>query len=78
MAEKSIPVTAYFDPVLVGKLEAVAKADDRSLSYMIVQAVREMIGKQEHVVKWRQTDITDAIAQAVKRGPVTPLRAKRR
>jgi predicted transcriptional regulator len=69
MPERTIPISAYFDQVLLDKLGAVAKSLDRSLSYVIVQACREMIGKPENVVRWRQVDIGDAIAAAVKRGP---------
>jgi hypothetical protein len=65
MSEKTIPVSAYFDQLLLTKLEAIAKADDRSLSYVIVQACREMIGRPEQVTKWRQVDIEEQLGRPV-------------
>jgi hypothetical protein len=52
MDDKTIPVSAYFDERLLEKLKAVAAADDRSVSYTILQAVRELIAKPENVAKW--------------------------
>ncbi len=81
MEDKTIQVTAYLLETLHGKLSAVAKADQRSVSNMIVIAVSEFIAKPENVRRWstnpahkvedRQLHLEDAIAAAVKRGPVS-------
>lgn len=85
MEDKTIQVTAYLLETLHAKLAAVAKSEQRSVSNMIVIAVSEFIGRPENVAKWstnprdvasRQMDITDAIAAAVKRGPVKSSKHK--
>jgi hypothetical protein len=78
MEDKTVQVTAYLLETLHGKLSAVAKAEQRSVSNMIVIAVSEFIAKPENVRKWstnpthhteRQVHIEDAIAAAVKPTP---------
>ena len=73
---KSLPITAYLDELLVGKLTSISKADDRSMSWLIGQAAREFIAKPENVAKWMehknaQVDITEQIARKIK-GPRKP------
>ena len=90
---KSTMLSTYVDETLLGKLERVAKADDRTMSWLIAQACREFVAKPENVQKWdsknnilpitasskpdaRQVDLEDAIAAAVKKGPVKAAKHK--
>jgi len=85
MEDKTVQVTAYLLETLHGKLAAVAKAEQRSVSNMLSIAVSELIAKPENVKKWStnrggvnsgQVDLEDAIAAAVKRGPVKASKHK--
>jgi hypothetical protein len=84
MADKTVQVSAYLLADLFQKLKAVALADDRAINWLVVQAVREFIAKPDNVVKWSrnrgpgvgQVHIEDAIAAAVKRGPLKVAKHK--
>jgi len=86
MQDKTVQISAYVLVQMYDKLKAVAVADDRSINYVVVQAVREFIAKPENVRKWSanvgpnvgQVDLVDAIANAVKAGPVTTAQKQAR
>lgn len=91
MDDKTIQVTAYLLESLHAKLAAMAKAEHRSLSNMVVIAIDEFVRRAQPgglpasefqsnirtaIPASRQMDITDAIAAAVKRGPVKSAKHK--
>jgi hypothetical protein len=90
MGEKTVSVSAYPTESLYSKMQKVADGQHRSVSNLFIVALTEFLGKPENVAFWsenfgdrpgqvkrpRQVDITEAIAAAVKRGPVKSARHK--
>lgn len=76
MDDKTIQVTAYLLESLHAKLKQLADSEHRSVSNMIVIAVDQFVRGRLPPAAFppghtrRQVDITEAIAEAVKRGPV--------
>lgn len=74
---KSVQVNVYLDEVTMRDVREIAKAQDRSVSWLIGFAVKSYVVAQgghvtllEPVKKApKQLDISDAIAASVKRGP---------
>jgi predicted transcriptional regulator len=72
-------VSVYLDEWTLKQAQAYAKSEDRSVSWVVGFALKQFFvarQAQAQVKPDRQLDITDAIAAAVKRGPVKPARHK--
>ena len=80
--EQSGTVSAHLDGNVLSMLKKIAAEEDRSVSWLVGYAVKQLIAHRDsNAVKrdaapdyakltGRQVDITEAIADAVKRGPV--------
>lgn len=44
-SEKKVGLAARVDPALLAGIQALAEADDRTLSYMVEKAIREFVEK---------------------------------
>ena len=62
---------------LYDRVVAVAMSQGRTPTNFIAQHLRTSLGMAPSA-PGRQVDITEAIAEAVKRGPVSAIRARRR
>ena len=82
MEDKTVQISAYIHADLYDSLKALADADDRSINYMVVMAVREFVKNRSFNARLAgkpsllpassgQMDLEDAIVAAVKAGPMT-------
>jgi predicted transcriptional regulator len=82
MEDKTVQVTTYVLDSLYARLKALADADKRSISFMVALAVSDLVAKAESVgfeaskKAGSQVDLIEAIATAVKRGPVKAAKHK--
>jgi hypothetical protein len=79
MVEKKNPgqVSAYFDEWTLAQIKAYSEVHDRSVSWVVGFAVKQFfVAHQSKPAVSRQVHIEDAIAAAVKRGPVKSNSAK--
>ena len=84
MGEKTVSVSVYATQSLFRKLSKVAEGQRRSYSQVFTLAMEEFLAKPENVRFWSenfgtnpgQVHLEDAIAAAVKRGPVKSKAAK--
>jgi predicted transcriptional regulator len=75
-------VSAYLDANVLSMLEKIAADEDRSVSWLVGFAVKQLISQR--VARsgitapgaGRQVDLEDAIVAAVKRGPVKASKHK--
>jgi hypothetical protein len=77
MSESKNPgqVSTYLDPWTLAQVQAYAKAEDRSVSWTVSFALKQFfVARQAGKPATRQVDLEEAIAAAVKRGPVTKPR----
>jgi predicted transcriptional regulator len=65
-------VSAYLDEWTLAQVQAYAKAEDRSVSWVVSFALKQFfVARQAGKPATRQFDLEEAIAAAVERGPVT-------
>lgn len=76
-------ISTYIDDSVAAKLEEIAKAEERSVSWLVGFAVKQMIAARQPnggfpkvASDSRQVDLEDAIAAAVKKGPVKSAKHK--
>lgn len=85
MATELEQFTVYAPPKMVKQLKMLAEGDGRTLSNFVVRALvgcmggeltagggYNLIPKPDATMRGRQVDISEAIADAVKRGPSKP------
>jgi predicted transcriptional regulator len=77
-------VSAYLDANVLSMLEKIAIEEDRSVSWLVGFAVKQLIADRvekqqpfrDGAAKHRQVDLEDAIVAAVKRGPLKSAKHK--
>jgi predicted transcriptional regulator len=77
-------VSAYLDANVLSMLEKIAADEDRSVSWLVGFAVKQLIADRvekqqpfrDGAAKHRQVDLEDAIVAAVKRGPIKASKHK--
>jgi len=79
--EQTGTVSAHLDASTLAMLKKICADEDRSVSWMVGYAVKQLIAdrvkrQDARVGASRQVDIADAIAAAVKRGPVKTAKHK--
>jgi predicted transcriptional regulator len=70
-------VSAYLDEWTLAQVQAYAKDEDRSVSWVVSFALKQFfVARQAGKPATRQVDLEDAIAAAVKRGPLKSAKHK--
>lgn len=62
---KQTVISARIDAETSAKLDAIAQAADRSRAWLVAQAVREMIERDEELMKFLQPGLDDIAAGRV-------------
>jgi len=76
MEHNPTQVSAYLDPNVLSMLKKIAAEEDRSISWLVGYAVKQLIvervkAQDAKTGAGRQVQLEDAIVAAVKAGPVT-------